>query len=144
MAIILWGLCLHGDRWKGQKKLHKIEMEVVLIMTLVLKGNLAGSFLSLFFLGDLADCVFEGWGGCRLCNVEAINHSQVMLTCGARKPSLWIFFTIYKNRNNRRRHRHHCAVCAHQDDEWFAPKRKFWFPCFTTFSSCPTFNKQTL
>ena len=62
---------LHGDRWKGQNQLHKIETEVVLILTLVLKGNLAGSFLEggswlLSWRWPDAFAVFLRWP-CRLC-----------------------------------------------------------------------------
>ena len=47
---------------KRPKKIHKIEMEVVLILTLVLKGNLAGSFLEggagFYHEGDLMLSLF--------------------------------------------------------------------------------------
>ena len=41
--------------------------------------------------------------------------------------------SIYRNHNNC--HHHHCAVCAHQDDEWCCTEAEVLIPCFTTFSS---------
>ena len=83
--------------------------------------------------------MFLKWWSClRLCVWELRWLWRPSITpkwCWLEEPRNNVFEKVSIDHNHINCHHHHCAVCAHQDDEWCCTEAEVLIPCFTTFSS---------
>ena len=82
--------------------------------------------------------ILKWWSCIRLCVWELRWLWRPSITpkwCWLVEPRNNVFEKVSIDLNHNNCHHHHCAVCAHQDDEWCCTEAEVLIPCFTTFSS---------